>query len=482
MKKILSLLPFLALTYGCNKNSSTPLSESTSVAVDSIGCQNMNTKVFDSMYSYIEQQNEIPKIEILKPILDQKIQIWAEKQKIKNKTLLREFTKQYEKLFEILLVTLKNEKNINDPSELLRALIDLEMQDQSSDTNIKLNAEVEKQFQIVKSLSQELNVECQNQSSPQSPDPVVILNDTSEKRMLIGLNNVFSTVYQSCKTLELPALDASVPDVSGITRLPQNHPDGIGGRRVVTNLPAVQQTDPYIRFSGNQSSAACFNVRSNPLIYDYGGEPSTLNNILNFFKNAGSGTSALGVDCSAFVASVLAAGGLRYQPGLDNKAIFVRQYSQKFINAKNSNFTCYDNITMTPTSSIKPGDIAAVNGHVLLIDQVGSDPFGLRRLSSINDCSQISVSNFDFVVAQSSNSKGGIGINKYVARDYLNESPKMKSLFISMAQSACRSYFQGVSTRPISSEWGIIRHKGTPECLAPKIKMTGQSCVNQCQM
>lgn len=46
-------------------------------------------------------------------------------------------------------------------------------------------------------------------------------------------------------------------------------------------------------------------------------------------------------------------GGLRDKPGLDNKPIFIRQTSSKFIDATQS------------------GDIIGVNGHVVAIDKIG---------------------------------------------------------------------------------------------------------------
>ena len=45
----------------------------------------------------------------------------------------------------------------------------------------------------------------------------------------------------------------------------------------------------------------------------------------------------------------------------------------------------------------------------------------------------------------------------------------------------CQAYFNNQPLKPISSDWGIIRHNGKAECLAPRIQMVNQSCVNQCQ-
>ena len=237
-----------------------------------------------------------------------------------------------------------------------------------------------------------------------------------------------------------------------------------------------------MRLRLREYKGVCF---AQPLIYDYGGEPSVANNTLNFFQNAGDGSkTTLGIDCSAYVSSAIAAAGFRYKPGVDNKAVFVRQNSAKFISAKNSGFTCFDNITLTPSETIKPGDIAGVHGHVVMVDKVSADPFGIKKLSNISQCANISIDNFDFTISQSSPEKNGMGINKFIAKDYLAAKSfdgKMRVLFTEMAKAQCQAYFGNKMVKPLNTEWGIIRHNGKPECLAPRIQMVSQSCVSQCQ-
>ncbi len=145
----------------------------------------------------------------------------------------------------------------------------------------------------------------------------------------------------------------------------------------------------------------------------------------------------------------------------------------------------FSGLQRSKAESIKPGDIAGVRGHVVMIDKVGTDPFGLKKISSVAQCSTISPANFDFTVTQSSPSKNGIGINKYIIKDYLAEqgsTGKMTVLFTEMAKNACKAYFQNAAIKPASADWGIIRHNGKPECLAPRIQLANQSCVSQCQL
>ena len=288
---------------------------------------------------------------------------------------------------------------------------------------------------------------------------------------------VFATAYQSCRVLDLPEMDQSTPSVVGISRV-ETHPDGVGGQWLVTNLKAVQNTHYYIR--GLASESNCVDVKNNPLIYDYGGEPFTSGNTINFQRDAGTGTKALGVDCSSFISSAIAVAGLRYRPGIENKTIFIRQTSEKFIDATKSGFKCFKNITVTPQISIQVGDIVGVHGHVVTIDKVGNDPFGFKLLKSGKDYQSLNYKNFEITIAQSSYSKNGIGINKFAIKDYLAEEVKMRTAFLGLGEQACRAHFENKNIQPKNSDWGFIRHLGTSECLAPRVIMVGESCTQKC--
>jgi hypothetical protein len=489
MKKIMTYALISLLAAGCAKTQSEALKQSTETATGAIGCKQLQSKMFDSMYSYLDQERETPDLSELQFFISEKIDQIAQEQNIEDEKTLGKYKTEFNKVFEIMLAQAKDLKEIPDAKAHLQTLIEMEMEDQSTKANVQLNSQLSAQFAKVNALSASLDLSCNDTSTPDDGATAVPEGSASaptspvtKTRMVAGMSNVIATAYQSCKAIEIAPITGSTPNVSGITRLAQNHPDGVGGRRVIGDLSLVQQTHPYIKVAGSNTSSSCFDVNHNPLIYDYGGEPSVSNNSLSFFKDAGSGTSVLGMDCSALVSSAAAVGGLRYKPGVDNKAIFIRQSSGKFIDATSSGFTCYKNITVSKTETIKSGDIAAVNGHVVMVDTVGADPFGLKKLTSVSQCSSLNVSNFDFVVAQSSPSKSGIGINRFVAKDYLPESAKMKALFVEIGTAACKAYFNNTSSTPKSSEWGIIRHKGTTDCLAPKIQMANQSCVSSCQL
>lgn len=129
-----------------------------------------------------------------------------------------------------------------------------------------------------------------------------------------------------------------------------------------------------------------------------------------------------------------------------------------------------------------PGDIIAINGHVNIIDAVGADPFGLNRATSVADCTttRLTSSGFDFVIAQSSPSKGGIGINRYLAKDYLNESSTYKTGLTAYAVAACKAKFSASATVS-SPNLSIVRHRRTAECKAEPLVSRNMECVDSCR-
>lgn len=361
--------------------------------------------------------------------------------------------------------------------EQIQNLIRYEMENESTEVMVKTHQKISKLTNQIKTLSQDLNLNCQNPSSDPNLSAAAQADSVG---VASGLNRVFTTLYQSCQVKDIPDMDVTTPDVVGISRV-GTHSDGVGGKRVIASLSSVQNSHYYVRGIAPTNST-CYSVRSNPPIYDYGGEPSvsSAGRQINLFKNAGTGTGALGIDCSAYVSSGIAAAGLRYKPSVSNKPIFIRMTSRDFINAKSSGFSCFDNVKVTAQSSVKAGDIVGVPGHVVAIDKVGSDPFALRLVNNINGCNKLNYKDFDITVTQSSPSKGGIGVNKYKVKDYLDETVKMRTAFVQMGYYACLAKFQNKSYQPIQSDWGFIRHKGTSECKDERVSMVGESCVQSC--
>lgn len=470
------LLSSLVFLVSCMQDQSRTELSSQQTA-DAIGCRNFKSKIFDSMYDYLDNEQEAPQVSKFTAPLSEKIDAIVFAKKLEDPEAGEKLKQNISELYKVLVDRTAKLKKPKDSLEHLQAIIEIEMGDISTPENIQLKQEAAAQFAKVEAAIKELDIACASETEAAAEETATAMTNPL-KNVFIGSQNVLATAYQSCETLKVPALTAKTPPVQGIERY-GTHPDGIGSKRRITSLSKVQSTHPYIKVAGN-GAAGCFNVHSNPLIYDYGGSAAVANNIIDFSKNAGSGTSVLGVDCSAYVSAAIAAGGLRYKPGLENKAIYIRQNSSKFINAKQSGFSCFSNAAMTAKTSLRPGDIVAVKGHVVIIDKVGADPFGIKQIKSASKCKSLTTKNFDFTVSQSSPSLNGVGLNKAIAKEYVQESSKMAEAFLGIGKAACEAYFSGKSVATPSSSYGLIRHKETAECQSPKIQMAHQSCVNQC--
>lgn len=289
-----------------------------------------------------------------------------------------------------------------------------------------------------------------------------------------AMEKVFAVTYQSCEVLQQKPLTADVPDLEGIKE-ECCHPDGRGKLRTISRLKDVLKTHYYLQapLSGDQ----CFNIRGNPLIYDYGGRPNYSKGSegkLNFFKNLG-GTKVLGYDCSALVYSVLLGGGFRLMPNKPFVASdVVAAQSKQFVSPESKGWSCLQRITMTPKSNIEVGDIVSFDGHVVMIYSKGQDPFGLNKVSNCND---VSINDFDFRIFQSSSSKDGIGVNVYEAKDYLKKGDRMTEIFLDYAKNACFSITQGKDIFLKRSDYSITRHKNTSECRTQQVSFENEACV-----
>lgn len=285
-----------------------------------------------------------------------------------------------------------------------------------------------------------------------------------------------ATAYQSCQVLDLPPVDNSVEDVQGVVRAVKI--DSVGWGRAYRDVALLKRTHYYHRVT--RFAGSCVSQDAKPLVYDYGGVPKIVNDrLLNLFVNVGGGP-ALGIDCSAFVSTSAASAGLRYKEGKSNRAVYTRFLSRDFIDPKKSNWNCFEQVKVTDQSTIRPGDIAAYPGHVVMVDSVGEDPFGLRGVWNASQCDQLNVRGFDFVLIQSSSSKEHLGINRYSASEYLAEGGHMAELFLKHAREACLSKFDRRSRVPSTSQAGLIRHRSTSACLAPRVELAHEDCVASC--
>lgn len=307
-------------------------------------------------------------------------------------------------------------------------------------------------------------------------------------------NYVFQVAYQSCLPEVLTPLSEDTEPLKGLAII-GNHPDGVGKKRRIANLQMVQQTHPYLA-SQNENSyppPSCFNVYKEPLVYDYGGKPFASSQdplLLDLFKDAGGGTSTLGIDCSGFVVASLLNAGRRLSPNRMIQGTDVYAFnSNSFINPSSSGLGCFERIKQGYSQSqdeyldIRSGDILAVSGHILILDDVNEeDPWGF--IESGEACKNLKISKFNFSVIQSSPSKNGVGINRFKIQDYLIDanSPKLSRAFTSYAEHACENYYNQKVKRLTATDFSIVRHLGTPACLGERVKLQNESCIRSCRL
>lgn len=301
---------------------------------------------------------------------------------------------------------------------------------------------------------------------------------------VFGGLKALSTAYQSCRAGVAPALSSATANVQGII-ITGKHDNGVGSKREIADLAALIRTHPYLS-QYRRPSSVCYDVLKKPMIYDYGGKPYAEtgdNAILDFFRNAGSGTSVLGVDCSGFVYSALATAGLKLKKDGRLKAITVHGVNaRQFMDPKTNNLTCLTHAQFSGNRNLQPGDVLASTGHVVIVESTGADPFGIRHLTKEAECkaANIDTARFDFTILQSSPSKGGIGINHIRAADYLADGGTMATALTQHAVTACRARIKNIAITTSSTAASLVRHLRTADCLDRPIRIAREECIAGC--
>lgn len=422
---------------------------------------------------------------IAQPLIDGQEIPTAEEVRAELQTQIGEGTlaTQLAELYRLIAEESRSTLNASSKEEMLEVVMGLEVGDASSEARADLKARVNALYAMVRASAQAEGRKCVLSEEERRASKVEVPQVVAANAVAQGAVKALATAYQSCQAKIIPAMNASSSSVEGISII-GTHPDGVGKKRVIGNLAQVRQSHYYVR-EGIEKDPSCFNVGNSPLIYDYGGKPyatTAVDSPLDFFKNAGSGTAVLGVDCSGYVFSALAASGLRVSPGKRLTASQVYGISARmYMNPADNGLSCLAPVPSTKDKPLADGDILASTGHVVVIDRVGSDPFGVNRLSSASQCTAANISyrNFDFDVLQSSPVKGGIGLDRMRASAYFGESASMQAALVQYAVAACKARFGAPSTiKPAQGR--LVRHKLTSECLDRVVPLARESCVQSC--
>lgn len=316
---------------------------------------------------------------------------------------------------------------------------------------------------------------------PKAPSPINAAPTAREAvtgALVQSMRKVLAVTYQSCDILDKTPLTRFDKNIQGV-REECCHESGRGLKRYISSLSQLVSTHPYIQQSYGNS---CFDLKKKPLIYDFGGRPAFTRGSsgqLDFFKNWG-GTNVLGYDCSALIYTVLMGAGFRLK---ENKMFIasdvVAAQSRQFLNPKALGWSCLNpvefiNETRDP---LLAGDVASQNGHTFLIYRAGNDPYGIDR---ITDCKKIDFQKFDFDILQSSPSKDGVGVNVYLAKDYLLTNETMKRGFVEYAKNYCERVKNGVARKIKLDYFSLVRLSTKSSCRMPIVEFANESCVKEC--
>lgn len=460
----------------------TDFEKSVSTVINKLACEDFKDALFEGLQIQLMDTDQIPSPELLRRVILDQIELKYGRYGIPS--LKDDLSSALIKFYIFLTVDVASATSSLDALSLKRQLGALLMGDHSTEESKVLQREIDLQVDHLRRIVEQYNIICAIQQVKSVFVPSVSQVTAKIAKVplsVLGVRKAMATAYQSCNSLRLPALTQAVSPSEGIKDI-GTFPGGLGRVREIVDQAALAKTHYYVK--DYTPVMGCIDVKKQTMIYDFGGKPYTSSAVgasLNFWRNGGQGSSALGIDCSGFIFSSIASSGLRLAKGKTLKAHQVNDYpARMYIDASSNGFTCLEKAKMGKSLDLQAGDIVATQTHVVMIESVGRDPLAIHKYK---DCSQISYKDFSFVIAQSSPEQNAIGINKYDIVEYLAQKGSDPILpgFVAYAQAACRAYRAGVDVAAGDRTFGIVRHKQTPDCLQSEIALEGFSCVRDCE-
>lgn len=465
-------------------------------ATDVVGCESFHSDFYEELYKFPMQQKALPSETDMREAFAKAVgQGRLSQLSSADQVRLADELSELYKLLALDSVRALGHENASDDQKL-QDIASLEVGDSSTPEKEELQTRIKAEFSKLDTLLQQTATPACAKAPGFVEAPTTGLTDVdgtaatmfsawkaSQPRAVYGALKTMAVGYQTCDIDRAAVVSKSTPDVQGIKDLGVGA-DGIGHRRLVSSASDVMRTNPYLA-NYRKPSSSCFDVSKSPNIYDYGGRPVTTTGLFDLFKNAGSGTTALGIDCSGFVYMAMATSGLRTKKATPLKASTIHGItSTLFTNPQKNGLTCFDFAKFSGNDTLRAGDVVAKAGHVLLIKSVGSDPFGVAGISNVDDCklANMSISRFNFTIIQDSSVKNGIGMHMHRAADYLAipDSKLMADGLLNHAVNACKAKFgQTLTTK--DSHVAIVRHSGSSDCVqSTELQMERQSCVASC--
>ena len=298
-----------------------------------------------------------------------------------------------------------------------------------------------------------------------------------------GAKKVMSTAYQSCQVLDLPPMSERHP-TRGLRVVRRQGRRGY--LRAISNQEALNRSHYYLSQIEVPDASQCVNIHRTPVLYNYGGKPKTTKDSIDLFQNKGgrNSSSLLGVDCSGFVTTALASAGLRLRVGVPIRPSHIYQVSSWLLKKpKIKNFSCLKKQTLSDDNPLQPGDIISSNTHVIIVDEVDEDPFGIQSIRQSSGCHSKNIrdSRFQFRIIQSSSNNNAVGINRM---DMSGAASRMRSIQRGLKRTASRLCYSrfGVQAHRDIQEISILRHDSdNPKCREKEIHLKHQECLKFCE-
>ncbi len=497
----------MLLATGCS-NSFSPITQSIADKVDeTFGCQNFEDKLWTSFTAYIEEHGEPPQSTAIKSTFEQMLKKSKRMSLMNEKSQLRvsALTSDLADVIRLRNDSMTGQKRLAplSPEEnrefWLERIAQLEIGDRTtqekSDDVDRVHAILTEMSELANADGEILRASCVTPPPTPIPEPeptappVTATNlfdhwKNTETAPVYGGLKTIAVAYQSCEAATHEPLGPETSDIQGISVVGR-HSSGTGNVREIKDLKKMVATHPYLN-QYRRPLPQCHDILKAPPIYDYGGKPytSTSNDkLLDLFRNAGSGSKELGIDCSAFVYSSYAVSGLKLKKETSLKASLIKGVSSSMMaDPQKNGLTCLEHAKFKRGETLKAGDIIAIRGHVIMVEDVGPDPFGLAKIDSAAGCklANISVKNFQFTLFQSSPSKGSIGINRMHARHYLTDSGTMGAGLREHAVNACKAQFSSGTVSSSSSKTSIVRHNGSAQCRDTALSLAKEDCLSSC--
>ncbi len=357
---------------------------------------------------------------------------------------------------------------------------------------------------------------------PVRPDDLGRPTDSDEFPAAKGARMVMATFFQSCKAMDLRVSSPEQLRTQGIrsaqtTMLTSN---GLQTRRKreVTNLEQYVNSHYLLselnRRKDNEQypGEQCTDSTAIPPVYGYGAKARANGEEIDLFSPRGQGNSSCSrqrngsnssstewsqgvdcdsapvtaIDCSGLVSMALMSQGLRFWPkGNDDNATGGGTSTIKGM-ASNAN-SCIGPAEMTLDNFLKPGDMLNRSAsHIVMVDTVGPDPMGIKKVLESDDknCASISIDDFDITFIHSG-STGNMGPARIHTKAMVNNPGGFWNGFVAEARRACEKFKKNEPFKTsTSARVGILRHKSdNPECKSDPEdipKMKGSECVQSC--